>query len=68
MVLGSDLSKDGDESITFCLRLPCYRPEGLKVVVMTPELAGYPDRAQHLCCAETAVDSDTEAVLAEIAS
>jgi hypothetical protein len=42
------------------------RKRGLPLVIMTPEVAGYPDKAQHLCYAEEDIDPATEAVLAEI--
>ena len=44
------------------------RKQGLALVVMTPEVAGYPATAQHLCYAQDDIDSATEAVLAEIAT
>ncbi|KAK4700785.1 ubiquitin-conjugating enzyme E2 Q, partial [Phenoliferia sp. Uapishka_3] len=60
-----DLRRD-DEQITFNLVHPAF-PTGLKLVLDTPDLGGYPDSHQVMCYAACEIGSDVQAVLAEVA-
>lgn len=37
-------------------------------MILTPEVGGYPDQAQHFCYSEDDVDSVTEQVLEEVSA
>lgn len=61
----ADFQKQGDETVQFSLVHPAYR-KGLKLVIMFPELAGYPYSHDVLCFSESEIGQDVEGVLGEV--
>ena len=60
----ADLRRD-DEQVTFSLVHPAF-PSGLKLVLDTPDLGGYPNSHQVMCYSAIDIGPDVQAVLAEV--
>ncbi|BGP16562.1 hypothetical protein JCM10213_000526 [Rhodosporidiobolus nylandii] len=59
---------EGEDSVRFSLKHPDY-PRGLKLVLMFPELAGYPASHEVMCFSENEdIGSVVEEVMSEVAS
>lgn len=61
----TDFSKQSDETVQFSLVHPAFK-RGLKLVIMTPEMAGYPISHQNICYSESEIGPDVQGVMAEI--
>lgn len=61
----ADLRRD-DEQLTFTLVHPAFE-NGLKVILDTPDLGGYPNSHQVMCYTASEIGPDVQSILEEVA-
>jgi hypothetical protein len=61
----ADFKRQGDDSVAFHLKHPSH-PRGVDIVLMTPELGGYPRTHQTSCYALDPPTSDIETITDQI--
>ena len=65
---GIDFKREDEETITFTLVHSAFPKKGLKLVLMLPEVAGYPIKHQTVCYTQSEITPEIEAVMAEVAT
>ena len=64
----TDFVKEGDETVRFSLQDASFK-KGLRLVVMFPDLAGYPKSHQCICYSENdSIPQDVQDVMEEVAT
>lgn len=65
---GKDFKREDEETIHFTLVHPGFPKRGLRLVIMLPEVAGYPIKHQVVCYTQSEIGPEIEAVMAEVAA